>query len=162
MPGFRRLCTVLAACITASTGAWGQLNIPTIIQLPDEDFIWPWGQSPGIDDRSRPEFTLNGVESKFRCTAVGAFKPGSRMRDENNRRNFEQALDGSIYFIQAVTDTFNNLILSNDLQWAELDCAAPTASATEIKEQERLDKALERAQRDRERRRAREAERAED
>jgi hypothetical protein len=138
--------------------AWGQLNLPQIIQLPTDDFVWPWGQTRPIDDLDQPEFSFTGGELSFRCTAKGSFKPGSHMRDEYNSRAFEQSLTGSIHFIQDATTALNELYLNNDLQWALLECIIPETIEPADEAQERLDRALERAERERERRREREAE----
>ena len=148
--------SAVGVCIVLSVSAFGQ-NIPTIVQLPTQNFVWPWGDMRPIDDPEEPEFTLSGVERSFVCTAKGSFKPGSEMRDEYAARQFEQSLTGSIYFIQAVTEAFNSLDLSNDLQWAILDCKIPESVESEDEVQERVDRAVERAERERERRREREA-----
>jgi hypothetical protein len=152
-----RYGSAVGVSIVLSATAFSQLNIPNIVQLPTQDFVWPWGETRPIDDPEEPEFTLQGVERSFRCTAKGTFKPGSEMRDVYATREFEQSLTGSIYFIQAVTEAFNSLYLSNDLQWAILDCKIPQTTEPEEETQERLDRALERAERERERRREREA-----
>ena len=55
----------------------------------------------------------------------------------------------------------NQLDLSNDLQWAVMECIIPQATESEQEIQEDIDRALERAQREREKRRERAAERAE-
>jgi hypothetical protein len=155
MSGYR---IALGACAVMAGSAWGQPNIPQIVQLPADDFVWPWGQMRPIDDLEQPEFSFSGVELSFRCTAKGSFKPGSHMRDEYNAREFEQALTGSIHFIQDTTAALNELYLSNDLQWALLECVIPETIEPEDAIQERVDRAVERAERERERRREREAE----
>ena len=150
-----RFIAVFSVCSAMPVAAWGQLNIPTIVNLPTDDFIWPWGEMRPIDDAEDPEFTVSGVERSFRCTAKGSFKPGSHMRDTYAKRDFEQSLNGSIYFIQAATQRLNELDLSNDLQWALMECIIPDASDSEEAVQEELDRALERAQRERDKRRER-------
>jgi hypothetical protein len=79
------------------------------------------------------------------------------MRDYYALREFEQSLTGSIYFIQDVTARFNDLYVSNDLQWALLECIIPETVEPEDEIQERVDRAVERAERERERRRERAA-----
>jgi hypothetical protein len=152
---------LLGGCSILAGAVCGQLSVPVIVQLPTEDFVWSWGDTRPIDDRERPEFTTTGGEAAFRCTATGTFKPGSRMRDFYNMREFEQSLNGTLYFIQVATATLNDLYLSNDLQWATLDCAIPETIEPEEAVQEQLDRAVERAERERERRRKRDAEAAE-
>jgi hypothetical protein len=132
--------------------------MPPIVNLPTDDFVWPWGQLRPIDNIEEPEFEISGVERSFQCTATGSFKPGSHMRDVYEARQFEQSLMGSITFIQTTTATLNNLYLSNDLQWAVLECIIPESVESEDEAQERVDRAVERAERERERRREREEE----
>ena len=158
MPPVSRIAAVLGIGAAIAGAAYAQLNVPQIVNLPAEDFIWPWGDTRPVDDLERPEFTVSGVERNFQCTAKGSFKPGSRMRDVYATREFEQSLNGSLYFIQAVTEALNSLDLSNDLQWALLECVIPQSTESEADIQEDLDRALERAQRERDKRRQREAE----
>jgi hypothetical protein len=156
MKAFKRLGTVLVACALAATGALAQLNVPRIVQLPTQDFVWNWGTAATRDRLTRPDFELKGIEDRFHCSLTGAFKPGSHRRDFYELRNFEQSLSSTLYFIEDATSALNDLYLSNDLQWAKLDCAIPDLPEDEEKQQERVDKALERAERERARRRARE------
>ena len=153
-----RFGIVVCACAAFAGVASAQLQVPTIVNLPTSDFVWPWGTMRPIDDAEEPEFQVMGVERSFRCTAKGSFKPGSHMRDVYAARQFEQSLNGSIYFIQTTTAALNELDLSNDLQWALLECIIPDATDSEQEIQEDLDRALERALRERDKRRQREAE----
>ena len=153
-----RFVAMLGVTTAIAGAAWGQPNFPTIVNLPTDDFVWPWGNMRPIDDADDPDFTLSGVERSFRCTAKGAFKPGSHMTDTFAKREFEQSLNGSIYFIQEATARLNQLDASNDLQWALMECIIPDASDSEEDIQEELDRALERAQRERDKRRERAAE----
>lgn len=153
-----RFGLVAIAGVAFAAAAFGQLNIPPIVVLPTEDFVWTWGDLRPIDDLEEPEFEITGIERSFRCTAKGNFKPGSHLRDVYEARQFEQTLMGSITFIQTTTATLNSLYLSNDLQWAVLECIIPESVETEEDVQERVDRAVERAERERERRREREAE----
>jgi hypothetical protein len=152
---------IAAACAVVA-GTAGAQQLPVIVNLPTEDFVWNWGSMRPIDDFEMPEFTVSGVERSFQCTAKGAFKPGSHMRDVYAAREWQQALNGSIYFIQTATESLNNLYLNNDLQWAVLECIIPESTESEEDIQEDIDRALERAQRERERRREREAEEREE
>jgi hypothetical protein len=156
MRSVSRYGSAFGACIVVAGMASGQPNIPTMVQLPASDFIWPWGDMRPIDDVEQPEFSLSGVERSFRCTARGNFKPGSHMRDVYTARAFEQSLNGSINFIQEVTAALNELDLNNELQWALLECVIPDTTEPEDETEERLDRAVERAERERERRRERE------
>jgi hypothetical protein len=77
------------------------------------------------------------------------------MRDFYQMREFEQSLLSTLYFIQDATATMNYYTQSNDLGWATLDCAVPDSEVSEDKAQQRLDRAVERAERVRDRRRSR-------
>lgn len=150
--------SVLGSLVAAfgSTVALAQLNIPYIVQLPDEDFIWPWGEPlRGNEDLLRPDFDIPGHEQGFWCTLTGSWRPGSHMSDFENMREFEQSLNSTLYFVQDATNAMNFYYRNLDLDWARLDCKIPEGGeASEEKTQERLDKAVERAERARERRRA--------
>ena len=148
--------TTFLALVLASSVLPAQLQIPQIVQLPDDDFVYTWGNNASVDKRSRPDFTVHGVEQSFHCTLTGAFKPGSRMRDFYNLREFEQALGGSIYIVQEGVARMNDLDLQNQVDWGILDCIIPQTVDEEVKRQEKIDKAVDRAERQRDRRRARE------
>ena len=148
------LCLLLGTILSGA--ALAQLTVPQIVQLPRNDFVWNWGRSPGMDERIRPEFTVEGTEQQFFCSMTGAFRPASHMRDFENLREFETTLRNTLYFIQDSTEALNYYYRANELQWATLDCRIPETVLDEEKTQERVDRALERALRQRERRRERE------
>lgn len=153
MKAFSLLASLLVAL--ASMAASAQLPNPFYrVQLPDEDFVWPWGAPRSPENRQRPDFSVQGGEQGFYCTAEGAFRPASRMSDFENLRAFEMELTGSLYFVQNVTNLFNFYYRERELDWAVLDCAKPENEETDEEVQERLDRAIERAERARERRRA--------
>ena len=154
----RRLqIAVLLACSAFAAGVWAQPSIPNaaLYRLPNEDFVYTWGNSTP-EERSRTHFQIEGREAQFFCRLSGRFRPGSRMSDFYNLRAFEQELIGTLYFIRDATYRMNELDFANELDWALLECTIPDYTADEEKAQERVDRALERAQRERERRRARE------
>ena len=154
MRAFRRQTLLFAVLAAASAGAFAQLTVPRIVQLPTEDFLWTWG-SGRVDERERPEFEVLGSQRQFQCTLTGSFRRGSRMRDFYEMRAFEQTLTSSLYFIEDATITLNDYYRSNHLDWASLDCKIPQGEESEEAMQERVDRALERAERARDRRRAR-------
>jgi hypothetical protein len=155
-----RACTLqITTLVVLSLSAFAlnaQVQLPQIIQLPDQDFVYAWGDNASVDKRNRPDFTVHGVERSFRCTLTGAFKPGSHMRDYYSLREFEQSLSTTIYFIQEATARLNDLYLQNELDWAIMDCIIPQSVEDEDKRQEKVDKAVERAEKQRDRRRAKE------
>lgn len=138
-----------------SANALAQLNLPRIVQLPSDPFVWNWGRNLR-EYRDRPDFTINGFQDKFQCKLTGSFRPSSRMSDFYNQRDFEQSLSSTLYFIEDATAALNYYYRQGDLQWAMLDCQVPEGQPTDEATQERVDRALERAERARERRRSRE------
>jgi hypothetical protein len=135
-----------------ATGAVAQL--PRIVVLPDNDFVWEWGRTTRLDDRDRPDFTVVGREERFSCTLNGSFRPNSRYNDQFVIRDMEANLISTPYFIQASTELMNNLDRARDIQWASLDCKIPEATTEQEAElRERENEALERARRAQEKRR---------
>jgi hypothetical protein len=153
MKAYSLLGSLLAAL--GSTVAVAQLNLPTYVQLPRDDFVWPWGEPLRPDGRLNPDFDIQGQEQGFRCLLTGGWRPGSHMKDWENDRDFRQALLETLYFIQDATIAMNDYYRSLDLDWAVLDCKIPESEPSEEKTQEKLDKAVERAERARDRRRER-------
>lgn len=147
---------VLIACVLASPAIDAQPNVPRIVQLPSDDFVWSWGTAARVEDRARPDFEIVGIEASFRCELTGGFRPASRMRDYYNLREFEQELSSSFEFIQDATRALNSLYQRNELDWAIMDCIKPEGEETQDAADDRAARALERAERARERRRERE------
>lgn len=130
---------------------------PGFVQLPAEDFTWVWG---GADEeemnRRSPDFDTKGFEAGFACTLTGRLRPG-RAFDRSELRAFERDLANSLAFIQTSAESMTSLDRNLDLDWAVLDCdKRDDEPLSEEEEQQRNDRALEKAIRDRERRRARE------
>lgn len=148
---------VLALVPTDGMAQAGISGLPRIVTLPADDFVYTWGQARGVEARRRPDFNVTGFERSFRCTLTGGFRAASRASDYYEVRQFEQELAASLYFIQDATEKLNELYIANQLTWAVLDCIIPETQESEAEAQEKVDKALERAQRERERRREREA-----
>ena len=152
----RSLTSILAVSAAAfAVGAMAQPSIPRIVVLPDQDFVWTW-RDGGADERRATHFSIEGREQQFFCRLSGRFRINSDMTEFYQLRAFEQSLIGNLYFIQDATNAMNSFEFSNDLDWALLECTIPDYTESEEKTQERVDKALEKALRDRERRRARE------
>jgi hypothetical protein len=136
--------------------ASAQSGLPRIVTLPTDDFVYEWGSNSTAEERRRNDFEFTGFQRGFRCDLKGRFRPASRMRDYYNLREFEQTLTASLYFIEDATQWLNQLFLSNDLDWALMDCYIPETVESEVETEEKLQKALERAERQRDRRRERE------
>jgi hypothetical protein len=135
-----------------STGNVLDIPTPRIVQLPSDDFVYNWGEA-SIEDRAEPDFEVDGVEERFFCHLSGGYDT-RRLSGEDPRRA-EDALASTLYFIQVATDRMNSLYKAEALDWATLDCKIPDGTPSEEQLQERVDQALHRAERQRERRRAR-------
>jgi hypothetical protein len=134
--------------------AAAQLRLP--MQLPENDFVWTWGKSNGLDDRRRfaEDFSVVGGEAGFLCDLAGKMSL-ARGATTTEMRDLESRLQTSLFFIQDTATLMYQLDYYNELEWAVLDCKKQEANETEADLQEREDKARERAERARERRRSR-------
>lgn len=125
-----RLCkrAVFAACAAASISVGAQVGLaPEIVELPTEDFSLGWG-NPLRDGERRPaHFDVDGAEREFQCNLTGAFRSASPMRQFDNRREFERALERSPQFVQQGTDWLNQLFEEGELDWALMDCVRRNA-----------------------------------
>lgn len=150
--------TFAAACLPAAD-LQAQSRIPQLGPvLPNEDFTFVWGR-PERGSGGR-DFTVQGNEQSFSCELRGEFRLGTRL-SEREMMNVEQQLPVSLYFIQDATNLMNDLDRARELQWAQLECKLPeqeTEAGPEV--DERLDRLRERALRQQQQRRDREARRA--
>lgn len=153
-----KVSTIILAAFAgiAAFAANAQLGFP--MQLPKDDFTWVWGRAmrPGADARRGFEdFSIVGSDTGFRCELTGKISLASGI-GRMETRDLEQQLRTSLSFIQDSAYTMNRFESYRYIDWAVLDCKKPEADDTESELAEREAKALERAERRRERRRARE------
>lgn len=128
---------------------------PGIYTLPRNDFTWFWGEPTERDLGRRPDIKVSGVESYFRCELTARYRVSVDMTP-NEEREVERQLSTSIAFIADSTNLMNQLDYNIQLDWGRLACIRQTdEEVSEEKQQERVDRALEKAIRARERRRAR-------
>ena len=151
-----RSLPLLAVVVGVSGTAAAQFNPYT--QLPSEDFIWTWGRRiPELEDRRFEDIDVRGNEAAFRCRLQAKLSPGSIMSD-NEVRQLENDLQTNLFFVQAVANAMYYLDQCFDLDWAVLDCDKYQDDPDEATQQERENKAREKAERARERRRSRQEE----
>jgi hypothetical protein len=131
------------------------LKVPHIVQLPTEDFVWYWGVRQPRDDPRSGDFSIYGTEGKFFCQLSGSFES----IDPDTLKSLKNDLATvSPYFIQEATARMNRMFsIGSDDSWATLTCAVPDVLPTDEVTQERMQEAIERAERQRDQRRAREA-----
>ena len=151
------LCALVVAGALAALPARAQFgtSFPGFFTIPKDDFTWIWGDLEERDLKRRPDFDVRGGEASFRCELTGELRVSSRMQQPDIRQ-LEQTLTTSLAFIQESAQTMNILTQQLDLDWARLECKHPEVDEDAAAEQERLDRAVEKAIRARERRRARE------
>lgn len=161
-PVARSTASLLLAFALASP-AWAQFGTvyPGFYTLPKNDFTWLWGDPEERDFSRSPDFTVHGNESGFECALDGRLRPGSHL-ERLDIREMERNLSNSLFFIQDTVQTLNVLDQGLDLDWGRLACMKRQIDPNAEQEQERLDRAIEKAERARERRRAREATEADD
>jgi hypothetical protein len=115
------------------------------VNLPREDFTWHWGDWEEAERRRVQDFAAQGGEGGFRCELTGEFSPSNPITVPE-QREFEQELQGSLYFIQATAEAMNELDFARRLEWAELKCVKPQGAESDPEEtQERVDRAREKA-----------------
>ena len=143
---------IVASAFSAAASA--QVLLP--MQLPENDFVWTWGKSTGLEARrAREDFSVIGNEAGFRCELTGRMSL-ARGTTPTEMRELEARLQSSLFFIQESANIMYQFDTYRELDWAMLDCKKQEANETEADLQEREDKARERAERRRDRRREKE------
>jgi len=133
------------------TGFPGQYN------LPQNDFTWTWGDQESVG-RGIDDFSILGNEAGFRCLLQGKLRIGTRM-SRTDMRALENELRSNMYFVRSAANAMYQLDARREIDWATLACEKPQSTRDEDQEKrdEREARALEKAARDRDRRRARRA-----
>lgn len=149
---------LIAACLALLPLAAALAQFfPGMVNLPSNDFKWIWGTDPELQERrGSTDFSVTGFEAAFRCELTGRFSVSSNY-SRPEIRAFEDELRNGGFFIQNAANRMWTLDQSRQLRWAELDCVKPEPTdQDEATLKAKEDKARERAERARERRRARE------
>jgi hypothetical protein len=127
------------------------------VTLPRQDFTWIWGTIREGEMRRSSDLNATGSEQSFNCTLTARMSPGSHLT-RTDIRNIEGGLKTSLSFIQTAAQTMYQMEQGRELNWARLECIKFEESELDAEEaQERIDKAVEKAMRERERRRNRES-----
>lgn len=130
--------------------------MPGIMNLPAGDFTWTWGRHEDAQLAERPDISVDGFDSEFRCKLEAEFSPSVNMTYPEIR-DYEQSLRSAGFFIATVTNEMNELDRYNRIRWAKLDCVMPEETERTAEERaEREAELREKAERKRDRRRERE------
>jgi hypothetical protein len=111
-----------AVCLLVVSGQedahsqWGVLN------LPQHDFTWVWGNRARAEARRGNDLSLTGTDSGFQCELTARLSPGSRLT-RMDVRQIENDIRVSMSFIETSARTMNNLDYYRELDWAVLECA---------------------------------------
>lgn len=153
---WRLAAAVMIAASIQPGAAHAQFGFPGLLNLPDNDFTWVWGDRYDAEARRAPDLSADALDLGFRCGLKARLSPASRLSTAEIRQ-LENALRTSLYFIETAANTMYQLELQRNLDWAVLDCVKQEASErSEEDQQEREAELLERAEKRREHRRARE------
>ncbi len=154
---FNDLRTVLPALLGAllfAPAAEAQ-SIPGFVNLPRDDFVWIWGDREDALANRFSDFTVSGGEAGFRCDLTVKLHPASRLSPPEVRE-LENDLRTSLAFIQDSAYAMYALEQRRDIDWALLDCDKPDQrELSEAEREERVNRALEKARAEQQRRRER-------
>ena len=149
--------TVLAAAFVLAMVVPGaaEAQFGGFVNLPRNDFTWVWGDQDDAERGRGRDINVRSIDRGFDCTLTAALSPSNRMTTMDIRQ-LENNLRTAMDFIYYSANTMYSLERSFDLDWGKLDCARmqPT-EADEDKQQERVNRALERARREQAERRER-------
>ncbi len=149
--------TVFAAAVLVAMVVPGaaEAQFGGFVNLPRNDFTWVWGDQDDAERGRGRDINVRSIDRGFDCTLTAALSPSNRMTTMDIRQ-LENNLRTAMDFIYYSANTMYSLERSFDLDWGKLDCARmqPT-EADENKQQERVDRALERARREQAERRER-------
>jgi hypothetical protein len=147
----------VGGCSTGAGQAGSRSGLPRNIRLPNGDFVWHWGTRPVDDDPDAHDFSIDGSEQPFFCHLTGSFHskfPRGVADPSGSVRELLDRLSISERFVVDATEEMNRIFRDgSETSWAMLSCKVVEVSPTDEALQERADKARERAERQRERRR---------
>jgi hypothetical protein len=148
MTADRSVATVAAVLSGALSLGTVNAQFSPFVNLPQSDFTWRWGDWENSGTRRSEDFSVSGSEGGFRCDLIGRLSPGNRMTDLQVRQ-MANDLSVSLYFIQAAANAMNVLDQQRDLDWAELACVKPQPAEGDAQaQQEKVDRAREKALKD--------------
>jgi hypothetical protein len=153
MKRFRIVAATAAALITVGFAGAAIAQLGTY-QLPNNNFVWRWGDENGRSLHRAEDLEVSGGEAGFRCDLTAAISPGSHLTP-NDVRQIQQQLSSAIDFIYKSTMLMNDMHNQRQIDWAMLSCARPEATpSTEAQKAEHEQKAREKMQKEIEKRRA--------
>jgi hypothetical protein len=153
----RSAVTVLVLGLACPLAANAQFSttVPAYMNLPSNDFTWTWGVQREADLAQRPDMTVDGSDQGFLCKLRAGFSPSIDLSYQQIQ-DYEQYLRTSGFFVSTVANEMQVLTNNLRVRWARLDCMHPEkADQTPQEQAEREAKLREKADKKRERRRAR-------
>ena len=145
-----------AAAAVIAAGCVGSASAQLFpYQLPNNNFIWRWGDENQRSNRRFEDLQASGNEAGFRCELDAALSPASHLTTTEVRQ-LAADLSTSIDFIYKSTMLMNDLDARRELDWATLTCQRPEPTpSSEEEKAEHEQRAREKMQKEIERRRAR-------
>jgi len=123
-------------------------------QIPNNNFIWRWGDENGRNIHRAEDLEVSGTEAGFRCDLTAAISPASHLSPTEVRQIASQ-LATAIDFIYKSTMLMNDMHAQRQIDWATLSCARPEATpSSEAEKAEHEQKAREKMQKEIDKRRA--------
>lgn len=148
-----RIAAAAAALIAAGFASAAGAQLGTY-QLPNNNFVWRWGDENGRAVSRAEDLQVNGGEAGFRCDLTAAISPASHLTPTEVRQ-IQQRLATAIDFIYQSTMLMNDMKAQRQIDWATLSCARPEPTPSSEEEKAAHEqKAREKMQKEIERRRA--------
>ncbi len=95
---------------------------PGLVTVPDEDFMWVWGNMEAARQAlAAPHMTMSGEDGMFDCVMSVRLVVSHRLTD-TERSQLERDVDRNASFIRGAVDAINFLHQRRDVDWARLRC----------------------------------------
>jgi hypothetical protein len=127
------VAAALAALLLPAPGGEAVAQFGNLYQLPQNDFTWTWGGR-----RNRRDFgdiSVTGNDQGFRCDLEAKLSINSRL-SRMEVRSIENDMRGAFNFVQAVSNTMNDLDARRAIEWAVLECEKPQRREREEEQQD--------------------------
>lgn len=151
---FAGMAALLVAAAGFASAAKAQFGLPGLLVLPEDDFIWIWGNRERAEAGRASDMSMTTLDQGFRCELNARFSASNNL-SMPEIREFEGNLRTSPFFIETVANAMYQLELRRDIDWAVLQCVKLSETEDREAQAEHEAKLRERAERRRDRRRER-------